>query len=79
MRGEEVSRLQQLLHEAGSYKGGLTGIYDRETAAAVRNFQAARGITPDGRAGTQTLLFLYRAGSRFSTPRLENKGEEQQG
>jgi general secretion pathway protein A len=78
MRGEGVARLQQLLHEAGSYKGGLTGVYDRETAASVRNFQATRGIAPDGRAGVQTLLFLYRASSGFSIPRLETKGEEQQ-
>ena len=78
-RGEGVARLQQLLHEVGSYQGGLTGVYDRDTAAAVRNFQAAHGITPDGRAGVQTLLFLYRTGSGFSAPRLGKKGGEQPG
>jgi general secretion pathway protein A len=79
MQGEEVSRLQQLLHEAGSYTGKITGRYDRETAAAIRSFQASCGIAPDGRAGTQTLLFLYHAGKGFAAPRLEKKGGGQPG
>jgi general secretion pathway protein A len=79
MKGEGVTRLQQLLREVGSYQKRPTGAYDRETADAVRNFQAARGIPPNGNTGAQTLLFLYRAGSGFSAPRLEKKGGNERG
>ena len=79
MSGEAVTRLQQLLHEAGVYKSGLTGIFNRQTTAAITAFQAAHGIEKDGRPGKQTLFFLYHTGSGFSTPRLEKKGGEQPG
>jgi len=79
MSGEAVTRLQQLLHKAGVYKGGLTGIYNRETTAAITAFQAAHGIKRNGRPGKQTLFFLYHTASGFSTPRLEKKGGEQPG
>jgi general secretion pathway protein A len=72
-KGEGVSRLQRLLKGAGVYKGPESGVFDRETIAAVKNFQTSRGITPDGRAGAQTLLLLYRAGSGYSIPGLEQK------
>jgi general secretion pathway protein A len=76
MQGEAVTRLQQLLQEAGVYKGGLTGIYDRKTTAAIEAFQSAHGIVKNGRPGKQTLLYLYRKVDRFSAPRLEKKGGE---
>ncbi|HEX2768912.1 MAG TPA: AAA family ATPase [Geobacteraceae bacterium] len=74
MKGEAVTRLQKLLQEAGVYKGGLTGVYDRETTAAIKAFQSAHGIVKNGRPGKQTLFFLYRKVNRFSAPRLEKKG-----
>jgi general secretion pathway protein A len=66
----EASLLQQLLQDARVYTGTATGIFDRKTIAAVREFQAAQGITPDGKAGAQTLLLLYRAGGKFPIPGL---------
>ncbi|KAF0221156.1 MAG: proteinral secretion pathway protein [Geobacteraceae bacterium] len=72
-KGEGVNRLQQLLNGVGVYKGPMSGVFDRETIAAIKNFQAMRGIAADGRVGTQTLLLLYRAGNRFSFPGLEQK------
>lgn len=45
------------------------GIYGEETAAAVRSFQQSAGITPDGRAGTETLGRLDRL--ICSTPGLD--------
>jgi general secretion pathway protein A len=74
MQGEAVIRLQKLLQEAGVYKGEPTGLYDRETTAAIRDFQSAQGIVKNGRLGKQTLFFLYRKTDRFSAPRLEKKG-----
>jgi general secretion pathway protein A len=74
MQGEAVTRLQKLLREAGLFKGELTGRYDRETTAAIRDFQSAQGIVKNGRLGKQTLFFLYRKAERYSAPRLGNKG-----
>ena len=76
MQGEAVTRLQKLLLEAGAYKGGLTGLYDSKTTAAIKAFQAEHGIVKNGRPGKQTLFFLYRKVNSFSAPRLENKGGE---
>lgn len=69
-RGEQVKRLQGLLKEAGFYTLNLTGVYGRETAGAVREFQLAKGIEADGVAGGQTLMLLYRSAGRFHGPRL---------
>jgi general secretion pathway protein A len=74
MQGSAVTRLQKLLHEAGFYKGELTGLYGSDTTAAIRDFQSAQGIVKNGRLGKQTLFFLYRKTDRFSAPRLEKKG-----
>jgi len=74
-KGAGVNRLQQLLAAAGCYAGEPNGVYDGKTAAAVRKFQAGRGITADGRVGEQTLLLLYQSGGNFAPPRLARKGE----
>ena len=68
--GRHVRDLQGLLARAGAYDGQATGRYDRQTISAVRNFQSAGGIEPDGVAGQQTLILLYRAAGRSDTPGL---------
>lgn len=73
--GAGVRRLQQLLAAAGYYAGEPNGVYDAKTSAAVRKFQAGRGITADGRVGERTLLLLYQSGGSFAPPRLARKGE----
>ena len=73
-RGEKAARLQRLLQGAQQYNGRITGMFGPETVAAIRGFQATRGITPDGKAGAQTLLLLYRAAGKFPTPGLEQTG-----
>ena len=76
-RGALVSLLQLGLQRAGQTPGALDGIFGAQTAAAVRAFQAASGLTPDGIAGARThraLLPYYtgfvtrtiRAGDTFS-------------
>jgi murein L,D-transpeptidase YcbB/YkuD len=47
---------------------------DGKSVAAVREFQTASGITPDGKAGMQTLMLLYRANGKYPAPSLENQG-----
>ena len=47
-RGALVSLLQLGLQRAGQTPGALDGIFGAQTAAAVRAFQAANALTPDG-------------------------------
>jgi hypothetical protein len=74
-RGEPVRALKTLLKGAGFLRGAVNDVYDDATIAAVRGFQAAQGIEPDGMVGNQTLLLLYRSGGVTSSPRLMKKGE----
>ena len=69
-RGSHIKELQELLREAGAYKGPLTGVYDDATISAVKEFQSSKGIKQDGIVGDQTLLHLYCSIDRFGTPRL---------
>jgi general secretion pathway protein A len=73
-RGQAVSRLQELLQGIGLYRGTVTGIYDQSTLDAVRSFQSAKGVEPDGVVGRQTLFLLYRTGKIFRNPSLVNDG-----
>ena len=60
-RGEEVKKLQTSLINAGYNVGssGADGIYGANTAAAVKAYQKANGLSVDGIAGDQTLGKLY--------------------
>jgi N-acetylmuramoyl-L-alanine amidase len=57
-RGDEVRRIQQKLKSLGLYTGTVDGVYGANTQKAVRQFQKNVGITPDGIAGSKTLLYL---------------------
>ena len=69
-KGGHVKQLQGLLKETGNYNSAFTGVYDKGTLSAVRDFQSSRGIEQDGIAGDQTLMLLYRSFDRFEVPRL---------
>ena len=58
---DEVRRLQNALISAGYNVGstGADGIYGKNTAAAVRAYQQANGLTVDGIAGAKTQGALY--------------------
>lgn len=60
--GEEVRRVQTKLRSLGFYKGSVDGIYGTQTRNAVLAFQRSCGITADGIAGKQTLLYLGLSG-----------------
>ena len=64
-QGDDVKRLQQALIDKGYDVGsaGADGIYGAQTAAAVKRYQQAQGLTVDGIAGTQTQSNLYGTGS----------------
>ncbi len=65
--GLEVRKLQARLADLGYYAGGVDGIYGSTTVAAVKAFQRANGLSPDGHAGTQTQNRLYSANAAYAT------------
>jgi general secretion pathway protein A len=69
-RGDPVKQLQGLLQEVGVYNHAWTGVYDRDTRSAVKQFQSSKGVGEDGIAGGQTLMLLYQSIDRFGSPRL---------
>ena len=54
-RGTEVRNIQTRLKSWGYYTGWIDGIYGDYTVRAVKKFQSAHGLTPDGIAGSATL------------------------
>ena len=57
-RGDLVVQIQDCLVQQG-YLNSITGEYDSATVAAVKAFQSANGLTPDGKCGTMTLQVLF--------------------
>lgn len=61
LRGADVLLLQQALDALGHPPGPLDSCYGVATSAAVRVFQADRGLEVDGVCGPQTVSALERA------------------
>jgi len=64
--GNEVRQIQRALKNQGYYTGSVDGIFGSATEAAVRKFQAAKGLTVDGIAGAETLGALGVGGTASS-------------
>lgn len=62
-KGEAVKALQTLLNKLGFDCGTVDGIFGSKTEAAVRLFQAAKGLKVDGIAGEATQEALAIAGA----------------
>lgn len=60
-KGEGVVELQTLLRAAGVPTGPIDGDFGPLTTAAVRRFQASRGLAVDGEVGPMTLAALRAA------------------
>ena len=58
--GWDVAALEFRLRAYGLPAKRVDGRFDAATAAALRRFQRARGLTPDGIAGTKTFRALVR-------------------
>lgn len=54
MTGPDVASVQDSLSKLQYYSGTVDGVYGNDTAAAVRKFQSAVGIRPDGVVGPDT-------------------------
>jgi murein DD-endopeptidase MepM/ murein hydrolase activator NlpD len=62
LAGSRAAALQVALHAKGLYGGPIDGIAGPGTRAAVRRFQARRGLVVDGIAGPATRRALGRRG-----------------
>ncbi|MCE5334985.1 MAG: L,D-transpeptidase family protein [Desulfobacteraceae bacterium] len=56
--GNHIRDLQKRLHQEGLYTGHITGVYDPETVRAVKEFQSAHLLEPDGVIGQGTRDWL---------------------
>ncbi|MFB2878230.1 peptidoglycan-binding domain-containing protein [Floridanema aerugineum] len=61
-KGSDVKSLQQLLTDAGAYRGAINGKFDLETAVAVRQFQRTSRLMVDGVVGRNTWSALTKGG-----------------
>ena len=62
--GWDVASLEFRLRRFGLPAAKLDGRFDAATAAALKRFQRARGLDPDGIAGGRTFRALARGKSR---------------
>jgi len=66
--GADVTALQQALTNLGYDTGGVDGSFGAHTLSAVKQFQAAQGLTADGVVGPNTWAALDAASTSSSTP-----------
>jgi N-acetylmuramoyl-L-alanine amidase len=66
MRGDDVTSLQDRLHELGYDAGAVDGIFGPETEAGLRTFQRDYGLTADGTCGPATLRALRQLGRKVT-------------
>ena len=71
--GTNVVKLQQALEYLGYYDGAIDGDYGAGTVAAVKKFQAKRGLKADGIAGVGTLKVIF-GSSAYKTSSSSSSG-----
>src|SRR5215213_10431062 len=63
-RGDDVTNLQDRLHELGYDAGPVDGVFGPETETGLRAFQRDYGLTSDGTCGPATLRALRQLGRK---------------
>jgi peptidoglycan hydrolase-like protein with peptidoglycan-binding domain len=58
MKGEEVTKLQQVLAENVYYEGEITGVMDKLTVQELKDFQTDNGLTATGTTGPKSRAVL---------------------
>ena len=64
MTGDDVRQLQERLLEMGFDVGRADGIFGRQTARSLAQFQREVGLSPDGSMGPDTMAALRRLGRK---------------
>ena len=54
LNGDAVAEIAETLTDLGHDTRGVDGIFGANSRAALKSFQAANGMTPDGYAGRRT-------------------------
>lgn len=75
----QVAEVQSRLAVGGYFQGEVTGYFDRATRNAVKQFQAAEGLTVDGVVGPQVWAALQLAPARSSGAQRPASGGEASG
>lgn len=70
--GDEVVELQTFLAQRGYPVGLVDGVFGRQTERALKAFQSESGLSPDGRAGTQTYAAIEQAEAPSPMPRMQD-------
>ncbi|MFA5146917.1 MAG: peptidoglycan-binding protein [Candidatus Omnitrophota bacterium] len=65
---ERVREIQACLKSAGFYTGTIDGISGKNTRHAIREFQKANGLNPDGIVGKKTWELLSKYGGSSEGP-----------
>lgn len=73
--GQAVKDLQSKLVNHGYNTNGVDGVFGAGTEAAVRSFQADKGLAVDGLAGRQTISALGGEVAAASTPASSNTAQ----
>ncbi len=73
-KSQEISRMQLMLAEAGTFIGKPTGTFDQVTQDAIKKFQLNQRLSVDGIPGPRTLLMLYHASGTENDPKLTGHG-----
>jgi general secretion pathway protein A len=71
--GDVVARLQEAMSALGAYDGAASGTFDSATESAVRAFQRAQFLEPDGVVGPLTKLAVN-AARHSDRPSLSDAG-----
>jgi hypothetical protein len=58
-QNKPVAKIQEALKTSGFYKGEVDGMTGPQTKAAIKQFQVANGLKPDGIVGKQTRAALF--------------------
>ena len=77
MTGDDVVTLQERLSELGYDPGRPGGVFDEQTEHALRRFQRAYGLVPDGLCGPATLRSLRQLGRKVTGGRPHLMREEE--
>ena len=72
----DISEIQTALKNAGFYDGKVDGIKGKATRKAIRDFQGANGLTPDGIVGAKTWELLSKHAAAPQGPAPEARAEE---